>query len=228
VVRVSCIIPAYNEAPRIGAVLGAVSGHPSIDEVIVIDDASTDGTKEVVSRFSGVELVSVPQNGGKSAALAEGLSRARGEFILLLDADLAGLTKGGIAALIEPVLSGNFDIALSLRINTPPLWRLIRLDYISGERVFRADLLKGRHEAVKRLSSFAFEVFLNKILIEKKSRIAVVPWPQVRSPYKHRKYGLLEGLRGDLKMMRDIYSVISPLESYLQIIRMLRLRTVVS
>ena len=72
--RVTCLLPAYNEAPRIGAVLDVVTRHPLIHEVIVIDDGSTDATANVAAR-KGVTLILMPQNGGKSRAIAAGGGR---------------------------------------------------------------------------------------------------------------------------------------------------------
>jgi glycosyltransferase involved in cell wall biosynthesis len=71
---ISCVICAYMEAPRIGAVLSAVAGHPLVKEIIVVDDGSTDTTAAVVSRFSSITLVRLVENQGKSRALAAGVS----------------------------------------------------------------------------------------------------------------------------------------------------------
>lgn len=213
---ISCIIPAYNEAPRIGAVIGCVLGHPMIDEVIVVDDGSSDGTAGIVSGHKGVRLIALGKNGGKSAAVGEGLRAARHEHLLLLDSDLVGLTPQNLSDLIGPVASGNADVAISLRRNSPWLWRIIGIDYISGERVLPRELL-GTPEELSRLRAFGMEVAMNARWIEKRARIAVVRWPEVQSPLKFGKRGVLAGLRADLSMLRDIFATIPPHAALLQI-----------
>lgn len=99
--RVTCLLPAFNEAPRIGQVLEVVTGHPLIDEVIVIDDGSTDATANIAAR-KGVTVVMLGQNGGKARALAAGVARARGDILVLLDSDLIGLTRHDVTRLIAP------------------------------------------------------------------------------------------------------------------------------
>ncbi len=220
----SCIIPAYNEQARIAAVLTAVLGHPLIDEVIVVDDGSGDGTVGVVRRFPKARLIARPRNGGKTAALIHGLAAATGELILLVDADLVGLGSAHLSALITPVAQGRADISISLRDNAPLPWRWIGLDYISGERVLRKSLLDGQTEALQRLPKFGFEVFLNSLIITDRARIAVVRWPGVVSPLKSAKYGLWTGLKADLDMMRDLFRAVPPVGLIRQIITMRRLR----
>ncbi|NOX40577.1 MAG: glycosyltransferase, partial [Alphaproteobacteria bacterium] len=107
--KVSCIIPAYNEAERIGAVIAAVAGHPHVLEVIVVDDASSDQTARVAESFASVRVIRLAQNQGKTLALRRALSEAKGALVLLLDADLRGLEARHITRLIEPVLRGDAD-----------------------------------------------------------------------------------------------------------------------
>ncbi|MEO6300933.1 MAG: glycosyltransferase family 2 protein [Paracoccaceae bacterium] len=220
----SCIIPAYNEAARIAAVLEAVLDHPLIDEVIVVDDGSADDTVAVVTRFPQARLIALPRNGGKTAALIHGLAAATGDLILLVDADLVGLAPAHLTALIAPVRENRADIAISLRDNAPFPWRWIGLDYISGERVLHKSLLAAQTEALQRLPKFGFEVFLNSLCIAARTRIAVVRWPGVVSPLKSAKYGLWTGIKGDIAMMRDVFRAVPPLGLLRQIIAMRRLR----
>ena len=224
----TCLIPAYNEADRIAAVLQVVLGHPLIDEVLVIDDGSGDGTSDVVRQTgvlqSGARLITLSPIGGKTAALARGLAEAAGDLILLVDADLIGLSQADLTALIEPVMAGQADVSISLRQNAPFLWRWIGLDYISGERVLRKSLLTGHEAALKALPKFGFEVFLNGLLIGQHARIAVVRWPGVVSPLKSVKYGVWAGIWGDIKMMRDLFHAVPPLGLLRQIVKMRRLR----
>lgn len=221
---VSCVIPAYNERDRIGHVLSAVVGHPLVREILVVDDGSTDDTAGSVAAVDGVRLITLRHNAGKCRALSVGIGEARGPLILLLDADLVGLTARHVAMLIRPVLLDRADISISLRENTMALWRLIGLDYISGERVFPKSLLAGQLDEIGRLPKFGFEVFLNELCIRRASRIAVVAWKGVESPFKHRKYGFVNGVRGDIRMIRDVLTAVSPLGLARQIPAMRRLR----
>ncbi len=222
--NITCIIPAYNEAARIGDVLTSVVGHPLIDEVIVVDDGSVDATSQVVTAIAGVRLITLPQNRGKTAALAQAIAEARGTLLLLVDADLIGLSAADLTALIEPVLSGQASLSISLRQNAPWLWRRIGLDYISGERVLPKSLIEPKLAALTALPKFGFEVFLNELCIANAEPIAVVRWPAVVSPMKGAKYGPWAGVQADVRMIGDLFRTVSPTRLLRQIIVMRRLR----
>ena len=207
--RLTCLIPAWNEAARLPGVLRAALGHPLIDRLLVIDDGSTDGTPEVARRF-GAEVLNMPANGGKTAALAAGIGALEGTHALLLDADLSGLTPHDITRLATPVLDGRAEVTLSLRGNAPRLWRALGVDYISGERVLPVALLKALAPDLPGLPRFGFEVFLNQAMRSQGLRVEIVAWPGVASPWKTEKQGMWSGFRGDAAMIRDILRCQSP------------------
>ncbi len=221
---VTCVVPAFNEGARIGAVLRVLSSHPLIDRIIVVDDGSTDETLSVARTFATVEVVALRTNSGKTRAVAIGLARAATPFVLLVDADLEGLSAPALTALIRPVLGGSADLAISLRGNAPGLWHRIGLDYISGERIFRRDLVAGRLAELGRLPRFGFEVWLNAIIVGRALRIAVVDWPDVASPTKGSKHGFWSGLSADMRMIADLLRSAGPLRLAAQIRSMRRLR----
>lgn len=222
--RISCIIPAYNEGPRIGAVLQVVCAHPDLAEVIVVDDASTDATVAVVGTHPCARLVRQPRNMGKSAAIAAGIAAARHDYLMFLDADLIGLDAGALTALAAPVKDDQARATISLRGNAPALWRLIGLDYISGERVVTRDLLPAP-AMLAALPRFGLEVAMNRVWIDAGARICVVPWPRVASPMKATKHGFWSGLRADLGMLRDIAQTIGLWRAGWQIWRLRGLAT---
>lgn len=221
--NVTCLIPAYNEAARIGAVLDAVAGHPMVARIVVIDDGSTDATAEI-ARARGAQTVSTGGNIGKTRALARGLACVEGGHVLLLDADLIGLSPQAVSALLEPVASGRAAAALSLRGNAPLAWRLLGLDYITGERLLPYALLAGQLDRLSALPRFGFEVFVNGLLIAAGRPVAVVPWPGVESPSKAEKRGFLMGLAADIAMLADIFRTVGPLTCMSQIAALRALR----
>lgn len=208
--RVSCIIPAFNESKRIEGVLKSVVNHRLVDEIIVIDDGSTDWpeTKAILDSFSNIHAIHLENNCGKTAALVRGISSAQGEYVLLLDADLIGLSESHVTQLLEPVLNGQVAMTLSMRKNSPWIDRKLGIDYISGERVFKRALLDEYLSMLETMPRFGFETFLNTIVIQKRLPIMVVNWPDVESPYKVVKHGFVEGVVGDFGMVRDMAKVV--------------------
>lgn len=85
----SILVPAYNEEQSIQSCLRSIIAIPDKKEIIVIDDASTDRTAEIVEQFSdkGVTLFRRKKNGGRAAALNSGLQRCTGDIVVTTDAD---------------------------------------------------------------------------------------------------------------------------------------------
>ena len=212
----TCLIPAHNEATRIASVLAAVQGHPLIKSVIVIDDGSQDGTADIASAF-GITVLRLSPNRGKSAALAEALARVTTSHVVLLDADLIGLTAADLSCLIAPVAEARADVALSLRGNAPLLWQWLGVDYITGERVMPMSLITPVLSDIKALPRFGLEVFLNSTLQQARASVAIVRWRAVSSPSKAHKTGWRAGVRADLGMMRDILNTVSISTTFAQI-----------
>jgi glycosyltransferase involved in cell wall biosynthesis len=221
---VSAIIPAYNEGKRIAGVLDAVVGNPDVMEILVVDDGSSDDTRDVVRRYPSVTLVAQGENQGKGAAICAGISRAKGDLLLFLDADLRGLSSDDISRLIRPVAAGEVDMSISYRGNSPRLWKIVGFDYISGERVMKKDFIAPRTAEILALPKFGLEVFMNRLLVKARMSLAIVAWPGVESPFKHEKQGLLRGAWGDAKMMLDIFRTVNVFGLARQIMMMRSLR----
>jgi len=115
---VAVIIAAYNEGERISEVLGVLSGVDWLSEIIVVDDGSLDATAERVRdaarRDGRIQLIQHPLNLGKGQAIFKGLAESDAPYILLLDADLVGLTPEHIKILTDPVLRHEASMTLGL------------------------------------------------------------------------------------------------------------------
>lgn len=214
---VTCLIPAHNEALRLTHVLAAVTGHPMIARIIVIDDGSQDGTAEVAQAM-GAEVLRLSPNRGKSAAIAEGLRHVTSTHVLLLDADLTGLRGEDVTCLILPVQEGRADASMSLRGNAPRLWHWLGVGYITGERVLPMALVRTRMDDMARLPRFGLEVFLNTAMQTAGLSVNIVSWDKVASPSKSVKRGRLAGIIADVAMIHDILRTVSGLTVIRQIV----------
>lgn len=218
--KLTCIICAHNEAPRIGDVLGVAALHPLISEVIVVDDGSTDGTADIVRSFPSVQLISLPLQGGKSRAFAAGVRAARHDYIMHLDADLKHLTSANITALAEPVLSRGYGMSISVRKNSLAIYRWLGLDFVSGERALPKRIVAACLSEMDALPGFGIEAYINARIIDEQLSIAVVGFDNVINTRKAVKIGRWRGMIADLATTLDVLRVLSPVEVVLQNYRM--------
>ncbi|MBO8127705.1 MAG: glycosyltransferase family 2 protein [Peptococcaceae bacterium] len=107
---VSVVIPAFNEADRIGDTVRAAKSLPGIDEIVVVDDCSNDGTADEAAK-NGARVLRLPYNQGKGQALNHGIREARGDILVFLDGDL-GATAKEAAKLIQPILRDEADLTV--------------------------------------------------------------------------------------------------------------------
>ena len=106
--KVSLIIPAYNEEKTIGKVLNVAKKVKLLDEIIVVDDGSADCTKSIAKKYN-VIVVSHKTNLGKGTAISTGIKRAKGDILVFIDADLTNISPRKITALAHPILSNEAD-----------------------------------------------------------------------------------------------------------------------
>ena len=135
-VRLSVVIPVYNEARTVERLLRSVRDVPLWLEVIVVDDGSTDGTRELLPKLEG-ELIDVlvmhDVNRGKGAALRTGFEHATGDVVVVQDADLE-YDPREFPILLEPILSGKADAVYGSRFLGGP-HRVLYFWHSVGNRV---------------------------------------------------------------------------------------------
>ena len=112
----SIVIPAYNEEQTIASVLEEIQKlELDLDtEIVVVDDGSTDRTVEVARKFSKTKIIRHKRNQGKGAAIRTGIQHAKGEIIVLQDADLEYFPKD-IPDLVKPIIEKKADVVFGSR-----------------------------------------------------------------------------------------------------------------
>lgn len=109
---VVAVVPARNEARRVGATVAALRAIEAVDQVIVVDDGSTDTTADIAKR-AGARVLRLGRSRGKGNALSHGIASAGpADVYLLADADL-GDSARSLAALVDPVVGGEIDVAIA-------------------------------------------------------------------------------------------------------------------
>ena len=115
--KLSVLIPVYNEARTIDEVLRQVAAVPVEKEILVVDDGSTDGTREILSRWDGrdgVRVILHPGNLGKGRAVRTAMEAARGDILVIQDADLE-YDPAEYPRLLRPIDAGRADVVYGSR-----------------------------------------------------------------------------------------------------------------
>ena len=200
----TAIVCAYNEEKTLADVLEALLESPLVDEIIVVDDGSTDGTPGVLRRFADrvsggplsrrVHPICLPENRGKGYAMAEGILKAQGEILLFMDADLLNLSPAHIAQILHPLLDEEADMVIGCPAREQDIaGSADLLRPLSGQRaLLRKDILPL--VASIRDSRFGVETLINLHYRKEGKRIGYVPLAGLIHPIKLEKAGLIEAL----------------------------------
>jgi glycosyltransferase involved in cell wall biosynthesis len=132
------IIPAFNEAATIAEVIRAVGAQPLVREIIIVDDASIDGTWDVLQKLlkenPALRLFKHSANQGKGAALRTGFAQVTAPLAIVQDADLE-YDPGDYAALCKPILDGKADVVMGSRFTGAGAHRVLYYWHSVGNRV---------------------------------------------------------------------------------------------
>ncbi len=194
--RVSFLVPAYNEAATVGGLLDAVWALELEKQLVVVDDGSTDGTGEIVDAWrngrDGVVLLR-QDNRGKGAAVRAAIPHADGDICVIQDADLE-YDPADVPALIEPIERGVADVVFGSRLSggrpqraylfwhlvgnrflsllTNVLYNTTLSDMETGYKAFRTEVLRSLD---LRQNDFAIEPEITAKVCKRKLRVYELP-----------------------------------------------------
>ena len=161
----SVVMPCYNERDTIEEIIGRVLAVPIRTELIVVDDGSTDGTRELLAGLAqthGFKLIFQPQNGGKGAALRRGFQDVTGDLVVIQDADLE-YSPEEFPQLIDLICTGRADVVYGSR-------------FLGRHRVFLFT-----HYVGNRFLTFVTNVLYNTILTDMETCYKVMRTEVLRS-----------------------------------------------
>lgn len=212
------IVPVYNEVHTVRAVIDRLLAVqlPVRREVLVVDDGSTDGTREVLARAVGEKLplivLQAERNAGKGSAIRAGLARAGGTIVAIQDADLE-LDPQQLAMLVEPILRGDTDVVYGSRFlhggAGAPLVSVLANRVLTGVtnllygssltdmetcyKLMRTDVARSLHLTANR---FDIEPEITARLLRQGHRIQELPVRfDARSRAEGKKIGWRDGVR---------------------------------
>jgi glycosyltransferase involved in cell wall biosynthesis len=193
----SVIIPCYNEAGTVAAVIDQVHACAGEAEIVVVDDGSTDGSRDLLRGLEGssrpyLRVICHAKNAGKGAAIHSGIQAATGQILIIQDADLE-YDPRDYPALLRPIEEGRSDVVYGSRflggprrammfwhmvankmltLMTNVLYNTILSDMETGYKVFRAEVIQGVPLRARR---FDFEPEVTAKMLKRRHHIYEVP-----------------------------------------------------
>jgi len=201
---ITCIIPAYNEEKTIKEVLTSVKESLIFDEIIVVNDGSSDSTAEILSKENNIIFINLEKNIGKGGAVHEGFRRATGEIILMLDADLLGLKKEHFEKILLPLKKKEADVCIGIITNKERPWMSIAQfigSDLSGQQAFYKSLIE---DANIKDSRFGLEIALKNHFKKKNARVKKVLFKNINHLMKEQKMGLKTGVKHRTNMYKEV------------------------
>jgi glycosyltransferase involved in cell wall biosynthesis len=212
--KISVVIPVFNEAATIGQIVARVRETPFDKEIIIVDDGSTDGTREKLDElrnFPEIRVALHERNQGKCAALRTGFKLATGDIIIVQDADLE-YSPAEYSVLLKPILDGYADVVFGSRFLGGPhrvlyYWHFLGNQFLTtlsnmmsninltdmetGYKVFRREVLDG---ITLKSERFGFDPEFTAKVAAKHCRIYEVPISyQGRTYSEGKKIGWKDG-----------------------------------
>ena len=193
--NLSVIIPVYNEVTNIQETVRRVKATKLAKEIVIVDDASTDGTRELLHKMNGkgkVRVLFLERNQGKGAAVVAGMNAAKGDVLLIQDADLE-YDPRDYPILLKPIQEGRADVVYGSRFLGAPhrvamfwhqvanqlltfmtniLYDSILTDMETGYKVFKRKVIEGMKIRSRR---FNFEPEFTAKILKRKYRIYEAP-----------------------------------------------------
>ena len=222
--KISIIIPVYNEAATIEEIVSRVQQTDLDKEVIIVDDHSTDATseylKEISARYENIRVLSHDRNRGKGAALRTGFAHASGDVIIIQDADLE-YNPQEYGHLLSPILDGRADVVYGSRFLGGPHRVLFFWHYVGNKfltlladafsnlnltdmetcyKVFKKDVL---NEITLKSDRFGFEPEFTMKVAKKGFRVYEVPISYSGRTYEEgKKIDWKDGLSAIFTILR--------------------------
>ncbi len=194
--KTTAIICVYNEEETIKEVINVVTDY-FFDEVIVVNDGSSDKTDKIVKELNNLhnlKYISLPKNKGKGYAMAIGIENATGEVITFIDADLSNLTEEHFSQLLSPVFFNEADMVLGQANETLINYSLNPFKSFTGERsLLKKDVLpilnKMKH------SRFGVETLINLYYQSEGKRVKYVMLDGLKHPTKFDKVSTSQAMK---------------------------------
>ncbi len=208
--KAAIIISAYNEASRIGAVIEAALASLEADEVIIVDDGSSDGTAETAAAYP-VKVIHRSRNVGKGGAMVAGMRATDADVLVFIDADLTGLAGAHLDALIKP-LRDDPDLEMTAgrfvggRLATNLSQKL--MPSINSQRAIRRAVMDKVPDF--RGSRYGVETVINDYVKHANVTTMAVKLDGVSQVMKEEKNGLAKGAYQRARMYGDIIKSKSP------------------
>jgi glycosyltransferase involved in cell wall biosynthesis len=205
----SIIIPAYNEGKRILNVLKVLRPISEIKEIIIVDDGSKDDTSAVIQSYlkddSRVKFIQHPRNMGKGQSIYTAWEAVTSDFVLMLDADLIGLTPEHVTVLCDPVISGKYDMTLGLFKggNWKTDFSHWATPWLTGQRCLRREMLQciSREAA----SGYGLETAMTVAVHQQGWKVKKVPLRGMSHPVSEIHRGGLKGVANRVKMYLHVF-----------------------